>query len=411
MTNVAEPRHSVYVNETLTPRPAAERFEFVDALRGFALLGVFAANLLIVSGITYMSDGQKAALFASQLDRVLYWLERFLIENKFIGLFSMLFGTSFWLFLSRAAARGARGTVMFYRRIFWLFVIGLAHGYLLWCFDVLRFYALWAVLLPLFVGMPARRVLAFAVAASILIPAFVSGLNAVANPEMPASDIDAVTLAAFSTGTYQDVLRANWRYDWYLTLAISQIGYQVAVFGRLLLGLYVARTIDLGNLARHRRLLRGMLLIGAIAGAAGSLVFASDLLSGSRVPALAFVRRLVVETGTLGFTLAYASGLALLFLGGGARQRIVTALAPAGRMALTLYLLQTVAGIWIFYGFARGPAAMGHAPPSALLVLVLGGFAVQVLAAHMWFARFRFGPAEWVWRRLTYHRGVNTAKY
>jgi uncharacterized protein len=149
-------------------------------------------------------------------------------------------------------------------------------------------------------------------------------------------------------------------------------------------------------------------------------VFASDLLSGTRGPALAFLRRLVVETGTLGFTLTYASGFALLFLGGGAR-RIVSALAPAGRMALTLYLLQTTVGIWIFYGFARGPAVMGRVPPSALFVLLLGGFALQVLAAHAWFARFRFGPAEWVWRGLTYaaipplrladQRGVKTAKY
>jgi uncharacterized protein len=128
-----------------------------------------------------------------------------------------------------------------------------------------------------------------------------------------------------------------------------------------------------------------------------------------------------VETGALGFTLAYASGLALLFLGGGARQRFVSALAPAGRMALTLYLLQTVAGIWIFYGFARGPSAMGQTPPSALFILLCGGFSIQVLAAHAWFARFRFGPAEWVWRGLTYaaipplrladQRGVKTAKY
>jgi uncharacterized protein len=300
-------------------------------------------------------------------------------------------------------------------------VFGLAHGYLLWCFDVLRFYALWAILLPLFVRTPPRSLLAIAIAAAIVVPAFVSGLNVVVNPSVPASNIDAVTLAAFSTGTYRDVLRANWRYDWYLTLSIGQIAYQVAVFGRLLLGLCVARTIDLANLARHRRLLHRILLIGAIAGAAGSLVFASDLLSGTRGPALAFLRRLIVETGTLGFTLAYASGLALLFLGGGARQRIVSALAPAGRMALSLYLLQTVAGIWIFYGFARGPAAMGQTPPSALFILLCGGFAIQVLAAHAWFARFRFGPAEWVWRGLTYaaipplkargQRGVKTAKY
>jgi uncharacterized protein len=109
-----------------------------------------------------------------------------------------------------------------------------------------------------------------------------------------------------------------------------------------------------------------------------------------------------VETGHLGFTLTYASGLALLFLDGGSLQRIFRALAPAGRMALTLYLLQTVSAVWIFYGFARGPASMGQAPPSALAVLLCGGFAVQVVAAHAWFERFRFGPAEWVWRGLTY---------
>ena len=67
------------------------------------------------------------------------------IETKFMGLFAMLFGASFWLFLDRAAARGRRGSGLFYRRIAWLFVIGAIHGWLFWCFDILRFYALWGL--------------------------------------------------------------------------------------------------------------------------------------------------------------------------------------------------------------------------------------------------------------------------
>jgi uncharacterized protein len=382
---------------------ASPRLDVIDALRGFALFGVFGANLLIFSGIVYMNDGQRAALFTSRLDPLLYWLEHFLIENKFIGLFSVLFGVSFWLFLGRVQARGAPGTVMFYRRIFWLFVIGLVHGWLLWCFDILRFYALWEILLPLFVRTPTRVLLAVALSASILVPAAVSGIDAAlaATPHAPAPDYDAFALAAFSSGTYADVLRENWRYDWYLTLEISQIAYQVAVFGRLLLGLYIARALDLGNLAQHRRLLRGVLLVGGVLGAAGSVVFANDLLSEATEPAVRFVQRLLVETGHLGFTLTYASGLALLSLGG-LRHAIVGVLAPIGRMALTFYLLHTLLGIWIFYGFARGPAAMGRTTPSALLVLLCGGFAVQILAAKAWAAHFRFGPAEWIWRGLTY---------
>ena len=348
-----------------------------------------------------MSDEQRAALFASRLDPIVYWLERFLIENKFMGLFSLLFGVSFWLFLDRIQGRGTSAMAIFYRRIFWLFVIGLAHGWLLWCFDILRFYALWAILLPLFVRTPTRWLLGIACAVSILVPAVVSGFSvSVAAPAPAAPDIDAMALAAFSAGNYRDVLRANWHYDWYLTLSVGQIAYQVAVFGRLLLGLYIARTFDLGNLARHRRLLRGILLLGGTAGAAGSFVFANDLLSESGGPGPAFVRRFLVETGNLGLTLAYASGLALLFLG--PFRTIVGVLAPVGRLALTCYLLQTALGIWMFYGFAHGPTAMGQMPPSALLALLLGGFGVQILAAHAWAARFRFGPAEWLWRGLTY---------
>lgn len=383
--------------------PPAPRIEFVDTLRGFALFGVFAANLLIFSGIVYMTADQQATLFTSPLDSTLAWLERFFIENKFMGLFSMLFGVSFWLFLQRARAPGTSPTFLFYRRIFWLFVIGSVHGWLLWCFDILRFYALWAILLPVFVRTRPRRLLATALAASLLVPAVVAAVDAsIARPAGSSSGMDAMAVAAFSAGTYGEVLRANWRYDWYLTLSISQIGYQVAVFGHLLLGLYIARTLDLAHLAKHRQLLRRALLLCGVAGAAGSAVFAADLLSdvsGSTVPC---IRKLVVETGNLGLSLTYASGLALLFLRGGRIQTIISILAPVGRLALTCYLLQTAFGIWMFYGFARGPAAMGRVPPSLLIVVLVGGFFVQIVGAHAWVSRFRFGPAEWVWRGLTY---------
>jgi len=141
-------------SNTLT-RPA-DRVEFVDSLRGFALLGVFAANLLIFSGFTYMSDEQQAMLPTATIDHVVHLLELIFIENKFMGLFSFLFGVSFWLFLDRANARGAEGVSLFYRRIWWLFVIGAAHGWLFWFWDILRFYALWGLLLPLFLRVSKR---------------------------------------------------------------------------------------------------------------------------------------------------------------------------------------------------------------------------------------------------------------
>ena len=380
----------------------AERLEFIDSLRGFALFGVFAANLLIFSGILYLTDDQRAALFSS-FDSLAYDAELLLVENKFMGLFSLLFGISFWLFLSRAIARGGSATGLFYRRIFWLFVIGLAHGGLLWCFDILRFYALWAVCLPLFVGMAPRLLLTLALICSVLVPALNAGAIAwFAAPSGSGAEADAMALSAFATGSYREVLLANWKYDWHLTYSVSQIGYQVSVFGRLLLGLFVARTFDLGNLENHRVLLRRVLLIGAPIGIIGSIVFAGEFFADVKHnPALAFARRLVVESGFLGMTLSYASGLGLLFLLPGWR-RIIRWLAPVGRMALTWYLAQTVFGIWMFYGFVHGPALIGKVGPWALVAVCVGGFLLQVIIARVWLSRFRFGPAEWLWRILTY---------
>jgi uncharacterized protein len=380
----------------------SERHTFVDALRGFALFGVMAANLLIFSGIVYMTESQRAAVSPSPPDRAVLFLELFFIENKFMGLFSTLFGVSFWLFLGRAQARGAPATLLFYRRIGWLFAIGAVHGWLFWCFDILRFYALWAVLLPLFVSWRPRRLLAAALMASAVLPALVSGVRVLCLPPGSASgEFDAMALAAFSTGTYRDALAANWSYDWYLTNSIGQIAYQVAVFGRLLMGLYLARTLALGDLERHRRLFKRVLLAGAALGIAGNYVFATEwLIDAARtLPWLAFARRLLVESGFLGFTLAYAAGLALAFLQPGPRRALST-LAPLGQMALTWYLLQTAAGLAVFYGFAGG--LMGRVTPSVLAVGCLFGYALQVVLANAWMRHFRFGPAEWLWRSLTY---------
>jgi uncharacterized protein len=379
--------------------PSTGRHTFVDALRGFALFGVMAANLLIFSGIVYMSEAQRAAVAPSPLDRAVLFLELFFIENKFMGLFATLFGVSFWLFLSRARARGGSATVLFYRRIAWLFAIGCLHGWLLWCFDVLRFYALWAVLLPLFVSWRPRHLLAAAYAASAVIPAVVAGVRAVVSPATPGAEMDAMVLAAFSTGSFREMLAANWTYDWYLTNSIGQIAYQVAVFGRLLMGLYVARTLALGALERHRELLKRVVLAGALVGVAGNAVFATEWLAESRAPWVVGARRLLVESGFLGLTLAYAAALALAFQRARWRDAI-SRLAPLGQMALSWYLLQTVGAILVFYGFAGG--LMGRVTPAMLALGCFVGYAVQVALANAWMRCFRFGPAEWIWRSLTY---------
>ncbi len=387
-----------------TQKHTADRVEFVDTLRGFALLGVFGANLLIFSGFSYyMSDAQRAMLPTANADNVVYLLKLIFIDTKFIGLFSFLFGVSFWLFLSRANARGVGGTRLFYRRLGWLFVIGSIHGWLFWCFDILRFYALWGLLLPLFLPLSGKMLLSFALLFAVLAPALISGFQSLAGPVATDPNIDAVALQTFSSGSYAEVLRVNWLYDWHLTLSVGEVANQVAILGRLLLGLCAARALVLVDLKGHHALFRTLLIVGAIVGIGGNIIFAGKYLDSAAVGSfpISFIRRFTTELGSLGLTLAYASGLAFLFQKS-RWGRYLLLLAPVGRMALTCYLLQTLFGLWLFYGFMPGPDLMGKVGPVWLVLVWVSGYAVQVWFASLWLRHFRFGPAEWLWRSLTY---------
>ena len=80
-------------------------------------------------------------------------------------------------------------------------------------------------------------------------------------------------------------------------------------------------------------------------------------------------------------------------------------LAPVGRMALTVYLLQSLISTWVFYGYGLG--WFGEVSRAWQVVYVLAVFAVLVLFCHLWLARFRYGPMEWLWRWGSY--GVRPA--
>jgi uncharacterized protein len=169
----------------------------------------------------------------------------------------------------------------------------------------------------------------------------------------------------------------------------------------MLVGLYAARTLNLADLRGHRSALKSVLFAGVLVGVIGNTIFAGRFLADARGFFLPFLRRVAIEAGFLGLTLAFAAGLALLFMSP-RWKGAVGLLAPLGQMALTAYLLQTMFGIWLFYGFMPGPNLMGKVGPAWLGLICVAGYAVQIGIAHAWTQRFRFGPAEWLWRTLTY---------
>jgi len=112
------------------PTAGQERYEFLDVLRGLALVGIVLANMISLSLYLYLSQAERASLRTASTDRVFDFLELVLIESKFYTIVSVLFGIGFAILITRAEAKGMVFRRFFLRRALFLYLIGLAHAYL-----------------------------------------------------------------------------------------------------------------------------------------------------------------------------------------------------------------------------------------------------------------------------------------
>jgi uncharacterized protein len=403
------------------PVDSSERLALLDVLRGFALGGVFVSNVLMwFSGRAFRprAEVEAAMASASWLDTTLMYGTGMLVFGKFITLFSFLFGLGFSVQMLRAEARGASIAPLYLRRLGVMFLIGAVHLLGLWFGDILTTYATVGFALLLFRQRDDKTLLLWAAALIFVAPAATTGLmkllplllgGAEGGAEAAkaalerSNQVRAQTLEAFTGGTYFEVVLANARY--FFGQFIQNLGpFLFAVLGRFLLGFMAGRRRLFHDAPQHlaffRKLLRWSLAIGGLASAAGLVVqsMMRQKLIDPQAPWL-FLLGPVRQLNEVGLAAVYLAGLVLLFQRE-AWQRRLMVLAPAGRMALTNYLSQTVISLFMYYGFGLG--LMGKLGPAALIGLTLALFCVQVAFSHWWLARFRFGPAEWVWRSLTY---------
>lgn len=403
------------------PVDSSERLPLLDALRGFALLGVFVTNVSVwFSGRALLPRAEFEAVMAnaSLLDLVTMRAMSLLVTGKFITIFSFLFGLGFAIQLGRAEQRGASIVPLYTRRLGVLLLIGLSHLFLLWYGDVLTSYAVLGFGLLLFRNCSDKALLSWAAVFIFVVPLigmFLLQLPALlGSPEAAAAAADAAQgdaealkaqlLEASTRGSHFDVISAN--ASFYLGHFLpSLLPANLALPGRFLLGFLAGRLMLFHEPAQRLPLLRKVLLWGLVAGAFGSSVavvlvlFLREVVDPESLPWLPFVRFVARQFAEIGIAAIYVMGFTLLFQRP-AWQRLLSVLSPVGRMALTNYLLQTVLSLLFFYGYGLG--LMGKLSPSEIVAIPLGLFVLQIGWSQLWLARFRFGPAEWVWRSLTY---------
>ncbi|HET6603178.1 MAG TPA: DUF418 domain-containing protein [Xanthomonadaceae bacterium] len=401
------------------PLAPERRIAALDAARGFALLGILLMNIeFFTRPLVGFVLGFDTTLHGA--DRDAGWLVMAFVQGKFWTLFSLLFGAGFALMLERAQARGRSFFPLYVRRLTVLLLIGLAHTLLIWAGDILVIYAMAGfVLLVLFRSTPVARLwkwgLALYLAPLLLMWLLAGGIEAarMAAPEEFA-EIQA------DAATQETELRERYVRDarTYQTGSFAQVTAQRArdsamqagwlpmilpsVLGVFLIGAWMLRTGRLREPERHRGFHRRCLLLGLPLGALLA-VLAMRYLVG--VPPLMpgveqALGMSLMGVASLLLCLAYLSALILLVLG--PLPALAHWLAPVGRMALSNYLLQSLCFTLLFYGYGLG--LWGQVSRAWQIPLALGFFLAQVLLSRWWMTRYRFGPAEWLWRTLTYGR-------
>ena len=379
---------------------AIKRYKEIDAVRGFALFGVLLVNLYAFGADSLAWDGS--------LDELFWQIKHVLFESKFWGLFSLLFGISFWLQI-----RSALKPWHLLRRYCALMAFGCCHA-LLFEGDILMLYAEFGVLLLLFHKCSTRILV---VAAATFLLGFPVGHYWVPDRGFSdqASNINQAQQwleedredGLYSAGSLSDIVAEHASY-------IPEIPWQDyqwpdsgwAVFALFLLGFCFAREDGLQRFGQRPRVVSKagfwMFLFGLgamsieawMTHAVGYRIFGETVSGG----VTQFVGDLVFLLGTLSLTAAWFC-LMYSFATRCSHWWIVRALEAVGRMSLTTYLSQTLIFTTLFYGYGLGWAYwLG---PAAVTGVALVIFMCQILFAKFWFSVFVIGPFEWLWRLAT----------
>ncbi|HUP88421.1 MAG TPA: DUF418 domain-containing protein [Longimicrobiales bacterium] len=399
------------------PADPATRIELLDALRGFALFGVCLANLFIFS---YWDVPITRTLSRALLptDHTAHYLMEALVEGRFYSIFSLLFGLGFALQLQRAETRGGDAIPLFTRRIRILMLIGFAHLLLLWLGDILLFYALMGIVLMRMRRMSDERVIRWAAvfvlipvvlylpvmispAASLAVPFFAGAFGITKLYHVDLMHMQDAMYSWFTSGKVVDWFKLTTSGIWMRYADLFFTGRPFKVLAMFTLGMWIGRRRMWSDLDAHAPLLRKCALFGFLVGLPASFALASmrdaDLYFKGTLHGLAESALYAVAVAPL--ALAYAATFALLWRRS-MWQRVLGVFAPAGKMALTNYLSQTVIAIIIYSGFGFGLA--GRVGPTYLWLEAIATLALQIIVSKWWLARYRFGPMEWVWRSATY---------
>ena len=389
------------------------RIEIIDSLRGLALAGILICHMTENYIGSMSPQSFNDAVHVGMIDNIIDGLIFFFLRGKFIALFSFLFGLSFFIQMDNGAKKGKP----FGGRFLWRLIILLAIGYVHSLFyrgDILTIYAFLGLFLIPFYRIKSKWLLAISAILFLGIARYIIyffiGTDSIwgGSPEM---DNNAAWVVDYynvlKEGSLWDVFKANG-----LQGHLDKADYQFSIFGRgyftfafFLLGLYAGRQEYFKNYRNHKKLLKNTVIwssvilvvsLGLVAAA-----FSQVGPDGGLDSWFAMVGLSAVDIGNMAMTFLWIAIFVILYKKT-KPERWLSKLAPYGRMALTNYVLQSIIGTLLLYGWGFG--LIGELRQLYTFLIALVFIAFQVWLSKIWLSYYNYGPLEWLWRSLTFFK-------
>jgi uncharacterized protein len=417
----------------LKPTSALERVNSLDIIRGIAVLGILTMNI-VGFGLAFAYDDPTIAGGSEGWNYIVWAFNELFFEGTMRGLFTILFGVGFMIFVSRGVSKGA-GLITadyYYRRMLWLMIFGLFHAYfLLWHGEILFTYAICGMTLFAFRTVKPKYLLILGFLVIMIGTArfyydhqthlkvrnFGMQAEKLAQQNIQLSDEQNYYLNEWNDqkskrriieqeneilqeSGYLTILKHNFPrtmrnqtinlYKYNVWDSLSFILFGIAFFSWRIF-----------HAGRTRKFYLRMIIIGYAVGLAINF-YELNLITSNNFETLAFSKaKLTYHFGRLAMTMGHI-GLIVLFIKSGILKWLQNSLSSVGKMAFTNYLVQTIICGFIFLGIGFG--LFGKLQRYELYFIVFGIWIIQLIYSPLWLKYFRYGPIEWLWRSLTYSK-------
>lgn len=375
----------------------------VDIVRGFALFGVLLVNLTMIDATIYTHLSSPFLLkgIGNQLSA---WAIHVFASGKFYTLFSMLFGLSFYLFMNKSNQQPV-SSVLFVKRLIFLFFLGCMHLVFVWYGDILLTYAVTGAILLMLHKRSDQSLMRTAVILLILISVLYASFSVDSFHYSSDGDssLQAISLSEkeaqnyYSQSSYAQMVQ--YRFNEEIPLVLSNLLIIVPkILALFIFGYLIGRKKIFTNLeANMPKIVKIWTVTGILS--LISIGLYTAVITGILVKKAVWIGFLADELLTFMLAVFYMTSLIRLYANKHWKKPL-TLLKYPGQMALTNYLVQTITVTTFINGYGAG--WFGKIEYWQYVPIAIAFFTLQIFASRLWLMRFKQGPVEWVWRKFTY---------